>query len=186
MQDLCPDYGPGWRVLDLLYLWHYKQALVSTGVALDPGIISQVLCGLVRMVRLRYFQLRLAELAQPHGFVDYQQWWQSYRVCQHNLAVSFATGKAMRLYSAKLWRNDTPRVVSSFIHAGDHETMDVRLGDETLDVIVLVDQYIETGHTLCDVLLALGEDTIWCSYSTRRKCDGVWRTTVHQRSLMQL
>ncbi len=202
MQDLCPEYGAGWRADDLAYLWLWREALRSTTyvdeasglvvnkASLDIDACSVVLRAMVHIVRLRYFQLRLAEMAGAAGSMAYTDYWHDRRACQHNLAVLFSSREEMQAYDRKLWENTTWRVIQGSIHGAEHETLCVRLGDELVDVILHCSATYERDG-LANVSLTLTATTICCAYDV---CERRWvskgtyatETTSHRRSLMSL
>lgn len=189
MQQLCPQYRSVGS-LDLLWVWNWKMALNSAIGVTD--LVHHVIGIMLWIVQRRSMQFTLAQLATPYGYMGYSTYWQSNRVISPlDLCVGCKNVKLLREFSLMLWKCDQCRVVSSSVYSSEHETMCLRLNDEDIKLIILVDPDMIRCHLEDVTLIATGE-TVWCEFVVRERRWHMdrdiesWTKTPHRESLMAL
>lgn len=190
MQDLVPEYEPRWRWLDLQYLWLWNEAMTE----LLPELRTDVTLLMVWIVRRRYLELMLASRAcNEGGVMHYSEWWRDRRaISPLALCAALPSRDAFDRFRHEMWNDNANRVVSSSIHTGEHETMQLRVPGEVALISLIIHVVPNTAFVhLRDVTLEIQDDTLWCSYTVRgesyqRRRPGLGVSTPYRVPLMQL
>lgn len=168
MQQLCPQYQRAGS-LDLRWLWHWKMALDSGFGVTD--LVHHIIGIMLWIVRRRYMQFLLAQLAVPYGYMGYSTYWQSNRVIDPlQLCVGCKNVKLLGEFSRVLWDRKTCHVVSSYVHSSEHETLMLRMDGEPCHIGLII--HVDSDMEVCrleNVTLTPTPETIWCEYTVRER-----------------